>query len=86
MHRRVFSTTAKRALPATGAIATCHATATAPSQTDWVEIVALYDELNRIAPTPVIALNRAVAIAMAGRPVALLAIVEELEQSGDPNK
>jgi RNA polymerase sigma-70 factor (ECF subfamily) len=64
------------------AIAACHATAPTPGDTDWVEIVALYNELHRISPTPVIALNRAVAIAMAEGPTAGLGLVEELEDSG----
>jgi len=64
------------------AIGACHATAPTADNTDWVEIVTLYDELYRIAPAPVVALNRAVAIAMAEGPAAGLAIVEELEHSG----
>ncbi len=65
------------------AIAACHATAPTAKSTDWVEITTLYDELYRMTPTPVIALNRAVAIAMAEGPAAGLAVVEELENSGD---
>src|SRR6185437_6468570 len=44
------------------AIAACHARATAADQTDWVSIVALYDALAHTAPSPVVALNRAVAV------------------------
>jgi RNA polymerase sigma-70 factor (ECF subfamily) len=60
------------------AIAACHATATRASDTDWVEIAALYRELMRMTPTPVVALNRAVAVAMADGPEAGLALVDEL--------
>jgi RNA polymerase sigma-70 factor (ECF subfamily) len=52
------------------AIAACHATGPTPGEIDWPEIVALYNELYRITPTPVIALKRAVAIAMADGPAA----------------
>lgn len=61
------------------AIAACHATASSPDETDWEEIVALYDQLYRRSPTPVVALNRAVAIAMADGPAAGLSLVDELE-------
>jgi RNA polymerase sigma-70 factor (ECF subfamily) len=63
------------------AIAACHATATRASDTDWVEIAALYRELMRMTPTPVVALNRAVAVAMADGPEAGLALVDELAAS-----
>jgi RNA polymerase sigma-70 factor (ECF subfamily) len=65
------------------AIAACHDTATTPEQTDWVEIAALYQQLERMTPSPVIALNRAVAIAMADGPAAGLARVEQIETTGD---
>jgi RNA polymerase sigma-70 factor (ECF subfamily) len=65
------------------AIGACHAVAPTPGETDWAEIVMLYSELHRIAPTPVIALNRAVAIAMVEGAAAGLAVVDELEHSGD---
>jgi RNA polymerase sigma-70 factor (ECF subfamily) len=64
------------------AIAACHDSATSPEQTDWVEIAALYQQLERIAPSPVVALNRAVAIAMADGPAAGLALVEQIETTG----
>ena len=64
------------------AIAACHATAADAAATDWREIAALYGELSRWMPTPVVALNRAVAVAMADGPVAGLALVDELEASG----
>jgi RNA polymerase sigma-70 factor (ECF subfamily) len=65
------------------AIAACHATAKTADDTDWAEIAGLYRELVRIAPSPVIELNRAVAIAMADGPAAGLRLVQELENSGD---
>jgi RNA polymerase sigma-70 factor (ECF subfamily) len=64
------------------AIAACHATASGPEATDWTEIVALYDQLQRLNPTPVVTLNRAVAIAMADGPAAGLAQVDDLEAAG----
>ncbi len=64
------------------AIAACHATATDASATDWAEIAALYRELARKVPTPVVELNRAVAVAMADGPEAGLEIVHALEASG----
>jgi RNA polymerase sigma-70 factor (ECF subfamily) len=65
------------------AIAACHATAADPSETDWVEIVQLYDHLVRLVPTPVVELNRAVAVAMADGPEAGLERVAALEAAGD---
>ncbi len=64
------------------AIAACHATAMDASATDWTEIAALYRELVRRVPTPVVELNRAVAVAMADGPEAGLEIVHALEASG----
>jgi predicted RNA polymerase sigma factor len=61
-----------------GAIAACHARARAPSETDWAQIVALYDALSQVQPSPVVALNRAVAVSMAYGPAAALEIVEAL--------
>jgi RNA polymerase sigma factor (sigma-70 family) len=60
------------------AIAACHARARAPEETDWTRIVALYDTLLRLMPSPVVALNRAVAVAMDSGPAAGLALVEAL--------
>ncbi|GII81913.1 hypothetical protein Sru01_68950 [Sphaerisporangium rufum] len=60
------------------AIAACHAQARAAEQTDWSKIVALYEVLVRSLPTPVVRLNRAVAIAMAHGPPAGLVLVDEL--------
>jgi len=63
-------------------IAACHARAREPQQTDWNRIVALYGELADIMPSPIIELNRAVAVSMASGPQQALAIVESL--MGDP--
>jgi RNA polymerase sigma factor (sigma-70 family) len=60
------------------AIAACHARAPTAEQTDWSRIAGLYAELSRIAPSPVVELNRAVAVAMADGPAAGLAIVDPL--------
>ncbi len=60
------------------AIAACHARARTSAETDWPRIVALYDALLRLLPSPVIALNRAVAVAMASGPAAGLALVDAL--------
>jgi RNA polymerase sigma factor (sigma-70 family) len=60
------------------AIAACHARAGTPEETDWKAIVALYDALAEIAPSPVVELNRAVAIGMAFGPEAGLELVDEL--------
>ena len=60
-------------------IAACHARAKLPDATDWQRIAALYDRLLAVAPSPVIALNRAVAHSMAFGPEAGLALIEGLE-------
>jgi RNA polymerase sigma factor (sigma-70 family) len=59
-------------------IAACHARARTPEETDWAQIVALYAELARLAPSPVVELNRAVALAMAFGPAAGLELVDAL--------
>jgi RNA polymerase sigma-70 factor (ECF subfamily) len=64
------------------AIAACHATADTAEDTDWVQIAALYGRLRELAPSPVVELNRAVAVAMADGPAAGLAIVDELTATG----
>ncbi len=61
-----------------GAIAACHARAATPEATDWVRIVALYDGLAQLTPSPVVELNRAVAVSMAFGPQAGLDLVDEL--------
>ena len=64
------------------AISAIHATAASAAETDWVEILLLYERLAQVVPTPVVALNRAVAVAMADGPESGLALVEELERDG----
>jgi len=63
------------------AIAACHATAATAAATDWVEVAGLYQRLAAMTRSPVVELNRAVAVAMADGPDAGLAIVESLEHS-----
>ncbi|MCL4801466.1 MAG: RNA polymerase sigma factor, partial [Burkholderiales bacterium] len=65
------------------AIAAVHAQAARPEATDWPQIVGLYDVLLRIEPSPVIELNRAVAVAMRDGPAAGLALVEALLGRGE---
>ena len=60
------------------AIAACHARALTPEETDWARIVALYEALAQLAPSPVVELNRAVAVAMAFGPAAGLELVDTL--------
>ncbi len=60
------------------AIAATHASAPSVEETDWDRIVLLYEVLGRVAPSPVVELNRAVAVAMASGPAPALAIVDEL--------
>jgi predicted RNA polymerase sigma factor len=62
------------------AIAGCHARAHTPEDTDWVRIVALYDALVELTGSPVVELNRAVAIAMAYGPAEGLSLVDELAE------
>jgi RNA polymerase sigma-70 factor (ECF subfamily) len=64
------------------AIAAVHARAKRSEDTDWAEIVRLYDRLESIQPSPIVALNRAVAVAMVRGPSAALAIVDALERDG----
>jgi RNA polymerase sigma-70 factor, ECF subfamily len=65
------------------AIAACHATAADAADTDWAEIAALYGQLVSLVPSPVVKLNRAVAVGMADGPAAGLALVEEIEAAGE---
>jgi RNA polymerase sigma factor (sigma-70 family) len=60
------------------AIAACHARARTPEETDWIRIVALYDGLAQLVPSPVVELNRAVALGMAFGPAVGLELVDEL--------
>ena len=64
------------------AIAAVHATAPSAQATDWCEIVALYDVLLGAQPTPVVALNRAAAVAMRDGPAAALPLIDELLAGG----
>jgi RNA polymerase sigma-70 factor (ECF subfamily) len=61
------------------AINAVHADAPAAAQTDWPQIAALYDQLLAVAPTPVVALNRAIAIGEVQGPAAALALADELD-------
>src|SRR5205814_1829187 len=65
------------------AIAACHATASTPQETDWIEIARLYQELLRYNASPVVELNRAVAVAMADGPERGLELLDRLEDSGE---
>lgn len=83
--RRLGPRGAGRGLGAHGlqaAIAECHAVAPSVDETGWPRIVAIYDGLRRLAPSPVAELNRAVAISMARGPGAALPIVDELVAAG----
>ena len=67
------------------AIAAVHCKAAHPADTDWAEIVRLYDQLERVQPSPIVSLNRAVAVAMAEGPRAGLAVIDVLAASNDLN-
>ena len=64
------------------AIAACHGRAATAAETDWVLITALYDELARLSPSPVVELNRAVAVSMAYGPAAGLELTDRLAAQG----
>jgi RNA polymerase sigma-70 factor (ECF subfamily) len=64
------------------AIAALHAEAATPEETDWLQIVALYERLLEMTPSPVVALNHAVAMAMGGRLAEGLSRIEELGRNG----
>ncbi|MBP2265852.1 RNA polymerase sigma factor (sigma-70 family) [Pseudarthrobacter sp. PvP004] len=64
-------------------IAECHAVARTAAETDWQRIVILYEALGRLSPSPVIELNRAVAVAMASGPAAGLDLVDALKGRGE---
>jgi predicted RNA polymerase sigma factor len=64
------------------AIAECHALAPSVEATNWERIVLLYEALARLAPSPVVDLNRAVAVSMAQGPAAALPIVDDLAAAG----
>jgi len=63
-----------------GAIAACHARATQAADTDWVRIASLYEALAQTTPSPVVELNRAVAVAMAYGPAAGLTLIDALRE------
>jgi len=65
------------------AIAALHAEAATPADTDWAEVVGLYDVLMRVEPSPVVELNRAVAVAMRDGPAAGLQLIDAIVDRGD---
>jgi RNA polymerase sigma-70 factor (ECF subfamily) len=65
------------------AIVAVHCQAARAEETDWAQILRLYDVLQRVQPSPVVALNRAVAVAMVDGPRPALALVEALAAAGD---
>jgi RNA polymerase sigma factor (sigma-70 family) len=65
------------------AIAACHAVASSVDTTNWERIVLIYEALGRLAPSPVVDLNRAVAVSMAQGPAAALSIVDDLAAAGE---
>ena len=64
------------------AIAACHARSFRPEDTDWEELVALYTTLARVVPSPIVELNRAVAVSLASGPGDALALVDILVATG----
>jgi len=64
------------------AIAAAHGRATRKEDTDWAEIARLYARLERLSPSPIVTLNRAVAVAMVEGPATALAIIDELSEPG----
>jgi RNA polymerase sigma-70 factor (ECF subfamily) len=64
------------------AVVACHATAATPADTDWPQIAGLYATMARLAPSPVVELNRAVAVAMADGPAVGLALVDAVRAEG----
>jgi RNA polymerase sigma-70 factor (ECF subfamily) len=79
---RLLDTALRRGRPGPyqvqAAIAACHATALDAADTDWAQIALLYGQLVKLTPSPVVELNRAVAVAMADGPAAGLALVDQL--------
>jgi len=68
------------------AIAALHCEAPSAADTDWPQIVRLYDVLERLRPSPIVALNRAVAVAMVEGPRAALALIDQLLSAGELNQ
>ncbi|MET0965753.1 MAG: DUF6596 domain-containing protein, partial [Nakamurella sp.] len=64
-------------------IAECHAMAPSVAETDWQRIIVVYEALGRLTPSPVVELNRAVAVAMASGPAAGLALVDAIDSRGE---
>jgi RNA polymerase sigma-70 factor, ECF subfamily len=81
--RNAFATQRIGAYCVQAAIAAVHAEARTAAETDWVEIIGLYDLLLRLTPSPIVALNRSVAIAMRDGPEAGLAELEPLLTDGE---
>jgi RNA polymerase sigma-70 factor (ECF subfamily) len=81
--RRALATQQFAGYTLQAAIASVHAAAPTAAATDWAEIVAWYDALLRIEPTPVVELNRAVAVAMRDGPAAGLELVDDLLERGE---
>jgi RNA polymerase sigma-70 factor, ECF subfamily len=81
--QRAFSSGRIGSYTLQGAIAAVHARAESTADTDWNEIVGLYDVLMRASPSPVIELNRAVAVAMRDGPAAGLALINAIFMRGD---
>jgi RNA polymerase sigma factor (sigma-70 family) len=71
-----------RPYPLQAAIAACHARARTAQDTDWARIAALYEVLGHVSPSPVVELNRAVAVGLAGSPEQGLAIADRLAADG----
>jgi RNA polymerase sigma-70 factor (ECF subfamily) len=65
------------------AIAALHCQAARPEDTDWPQILRLYDLLERVQPSPIVSLNRAVAVAMVDGPQPALALIDALAATGD---
>ena len=65
------------------AIAECHAVAPSVDDTDWPRIVILYEALGRLTPSPIVELNRAVAVSMASGPADGLALVDAMADRGE---
>jgi RNA polymerase sigma-70 factor, ECF subfamily len=82
----VLDVAVRRGLPGPfqlqAAIVACHASAPTAAATDWAQIAMLYQRLSELVPSAVVALNRAVAIAMVEGPQAGLVLVEQIEESG----
>ena len=81
--RRALSSRRFGAYTLQAAIAALHAEARSGAATDWVEIVGLYDLLLRVDPSPVVELNRAVAVAMRDGPLAGLNLIDAILAGGD---